>query len=132
MSVRNLQESLFHDKKIYALVVSALHIKCVLSVFFQSFLAETRKVPRVLRTGGTWGTAESAKDSQPPAWTRLLCTGNSLAAAGQWGPLGSEGTAWIALAEVWHTTPRPPQYLDIQMLPVSHAGTIRWGVTRSE
>lgn len=64
MSVRNLQERyLFHDKKIYALVVSALHIKGVLSVFFHSFLAETRKVPRAFRTGGTWGTAELDKDS---------------------------------------------------------------------
>lgn len=42
MSVRNLQESyLFHDKKIYALVASALHVTCVLSVFFHSFLTQS-------------------------------------------------------------------------------------------
>lgn len=80
MPVRNLQESyLFHDKKIYALVVSALHIKYVLSVFFHSFPAETRKVPYAFRTGGTWGTAELDKDTQRSAWTE-----NSFAAAGQW------------------------------------------------
>ena len=73
MSVRSLQESyLFHDKKIYALVVSALHITCVLSVFFRSFLAETRKVPGVCRTGGTWGPAELAEDTQHPAWSRAV------------------------------------------------------------
>lgn len=44
MPVRNLHESyLFHDKKIYALVVSALHIKCVLCVFFNSLPAETER-----------------------------------------------------------------------------------------
>ena len=84
MSVRNLQESyLFHDKKIYALVVSALHIKCVLSVFFHSFLAEISKVPRAFRTGGTWATAELDKDTQHSAWT-CVRTENSFAAAGQW------------------------------------------------
>lgn len=78
MSVRNLQESyLFHDKKIYALVASALHIKCVLSVVFHSFLAQTKKV---LRTGGTWGTA---KLEDTPHYMDTVGTQNSLAAAGQ-------------------------------------------------
>lgn len=124
--MRNLQESyLFHDKKIYALVASALHVTCVLSVFFHSFLTQSHACSGQEGPGAELQQTEGTKAPRHCMDTVLV---RSLAVGISW----CEGTALISAAELWHSSPLPPQRRDIQTLPASCPGKIHWGGTRSE
>lgn len=80
MSVRNLQESyLFHDKKIYALAASALHVTCVLSVFFHSFLTQSHVCSG---QEGSGAELQQTRAPRPPDTARTQCSyGASLVAS---------------------------------------------------
>lgn len=85
-------------------------------------------VPRVLRTGGPWGRAAANKGTKAPRHRTDTVLVRSLAGGISW----CEGTALISAAEVWHSSPLPPQRRDIQTLPASCPGKIHWGGTRSK
>lgn len=78
-------------------------------------------VPRVLRTGGLWGRAAANKGTKAPRHRTDTVLVRSLAGGISW----CEGTALISAAEVWHSSPLPPQRRDIQTLPASCPGVER-------
>lgn len=112
---------LFHDKKIYALVASALHIKSVLCVF-DSVLAETERSLHIQGRGGpeaqlswTWTSSTVWTCAHPGTALVLLVSGDLLA------PKELSG---FSATQVYPTSPWPPQFLDSQTLPASHPNIV--------